>query len=102
MYSISFLITFELTSCSSQFSSHPLNSLSIFVQFNTDIHSVQSQFVQFNSYIHSVFAKINSILGSGSSGKIDSMLESGLSGKIDSIFHEWHVYKIPKSLKRMD
>ena len=63
---------------SSQFSSHPLNSLSIFVQFNTYINSVQSPFVQFNSYIHSMFVKINSILGSGSSGKIDSILGSEL------------------------
>ena len=36
---------------SSQFSSNPLNSLSIFVQFHTYIDSVQSPFVQFNSYI---------------------------------------------------
>ena len=40
------------------------------------IDSVQFPFVQFNSYIHSMFAKINSILGSGSSGKIDSILGS--------------------------
>ena len=37
---------------------------------------VQSPFVQFNSYTHSMFAKIRSILGSGSSGKIDSILGS--------------------------
>ena len=62
--------THSIQSVFIQFNFYIHSIQSVFIQFNFYIHSIQSVFIQFNFYIHSMFAKIHSILGSGSSGKI--------------------------------